>query len=74
MKLGDFEAMIVRGGYRFEKRCEMDDGEERRIYVSSGRGPKINVLCRVIKHGLEVEDLHALTVEAMLDEENYFQD
>jgi hypothetical protein len=74
MKLSAFEALVARAEYRFMKCCKMDDGSERRIYVTTRRGPKINVLCYTTDDGMEVDELHALTVEAMLDEEDDFED
>lgn len=70
MTVNDFEAMVARARYKLSKVYAREGKAEQRVYARATGGPKINV--RVVDG--EVNDLAAATVEALLDEENYFQD
>lgn len=70
MELKAFESLVIRAGYRMAKTYDASDGSERRIYTRAKGGPLINV--RVEDD--DVDDLYALVIEAMLDEEGYFEE
>ncbi len=69
MTVNDFEAMVARAGYELSGPYGKQGKLERRIYIRRAGGPKLNVQ---VNDGV-VSDFDAAVIEALLDEERYFQ-
>lgn len=69
MSVDDFETMVGSAGYRLARKYAIDGHVEVRIYEHPN-GP----LLRIEVSNSEVDDFHALTIEALLDEENFFEE
>lgn len=69
MLIGQIENIMSRAGYKLARRYEVADRVEVRIYEHP-QGP----LVRIEVTDSVVDDFQALVIEALLDEEKFFEE